>query len=48
MLTEEEKAQAYREMTDSTRYLVRAMRGNDWRDLRIKPDRETHPLDAFD
>jgi hypothetical protein len=44
MLTEEQRAGAYREMTDSTRRLVRATRDNARREQRVKPDSETHPL----
>jgi len=40
-------ADAYREMTDSSRHLLR-VRCNDPKEHRLKPDRETHPAAAFD
>ena len=48
MLTEEQRAGAYREMTDSTRHLVRWTRDNVRQQQRVKPDPETHPLAMFD
>ena len=48
MLTEEQAAGAYREMTDSTRDLVRWTRdkAQDWQ--RVKPAPETNPLADLD
>jgi hypothetical protein len=48
MLTEEQAADAYREMTDSTRHLVRWTRDNLRQERRIKPDEETHALAELD
>jgi hypothetical protein len=38
----------YREMTDSTRHLVRWTRDNARQDQRVKPDPETNPLAELD
>jgi hypothetical protein len=48
MLTEEQRAGAYREMTDSTRHLVRCTRADARQEQRIKPDPGTHPLAKLD
>jgi hypothetical protein len=48
MLTEEQRADAYREMTDSTRHLVRWTRDNARQEQRVKPDPETNPLAELD
>lgn len=48
MLTEEQRVDAYREMTDSTRHLVRWTRDNPQRQQRVKPDPETNPLAELD
>jgi hypothetical protein len=48
MLTEEDRADAYREMTDGSRRLVRATRDSARQRQRVKPDLETHPDAAFD
>lgn len=48
MLTEEDRADAYRQMTDSTRHLLRVARDNDWQNHRVKPDPETNPLAELD
>lgn len=48
MLTEEQRADAYREMTDSTRHLVRWTRDNPQRQQRVKPDPETNTLAELD
>lgn len=47
MLTEEQAAEAYREMTDSTRDLLR-VRHDARRECRIKPDPEVNPLAELD
>ena len=47
MLTEEDSADAYREMTHSTRHLVQ-VRNNAREEHRVKPDAETHPLAELD
>lgn len=43
----EDIADAYSEMTDSTRHLLR-VRNDDRKEHRVKPDPETHPLAEFD
>ena len=48
MRTEEQRADAYREMTDSTRHLVRWTRDNVPQERRVKPDPETHPEAELD
>jgi len=48
MLTEEQRVDTYREMTDSTRHLVRWTRDNPQRQQRVKPDPETNPLAELD
>lgn len=48
MLTEEEAADLYREMTDSTRVLGGWTRDNARRANRVKPDVEGHPLAGLD
>jgi hypothetical protein len=48
MLTEEQRADAYREMTDGTRHLVRVTRDNARQWQRVKPDSEVHPLARLD
>jgi hypothetical protein len=48
MLTEDQIASAYREMTDSTRHLVRWTQVNGLRQERVKPDPETNPLADLD
>jgi len=48
MLTEEQAADAYREVTDNTRHLVRWTCDNARREQRVKPDPETHPLAQLD
>jgi hypothetical protein len=47
-ITEEQRADAYREMTDSTRHLVRGTRDNARREQRVKPDPESHPVAELD
>ena len=44
MITEEQRADAYRAVTDSTRDLVRWTRNNPRQAERVKSDPETHPL----
>jgi hypothetical protein len=48
MLTEEDRADAYRQMTDSTRHLLRVARDDARQWQRVKPDPEVHPLAGFD
>ena len=48
MLMEEDSADAYREMTDSTRHLVWATRDNGRQWQRVKPDEETNSLADLD
>jgi hypothetical protein len=48
MLTQEQAAGAYKEMTDSTRNLVRWTRDNARQWQRTKPDPETNPLADLD
>lgn len=48
MLTEEDRSDAYREATDSTRHLVRWTRDNARQWQRVKPDPETNPLADLD
>jgi len=48
MLTEEQAANAYEEMTDGCRPLVRLTSDHARLWQRIKPDEETNPLAGFD
>jgi hypothetical protein len=48
MLTEEQRADAYREVTDSTRHLVRLTRNNARQEQRLKPDLEDNRLAEVD
>jgi hypothetical protein len=48
MLAEVQSADAYREMTDSTRDLVRWTRDKARQWQRVKPDEELHPLAELD
>jgi hypothetical protein len=48
MLTEQQAADAYREMTDSTRDLVRWAGEEPRQRQRVKPDPETNPLADLD
>jgi hypothetical protein len=48
MLTEEQRADVYREMTDSTRLLVRWTQDDVRQGRRVKPDPESNPLAELD
>jgi hypothetical protein len=47
-ITEEQRADTYRDMTDSTRHLVRWTRDNVRHEEQVKPDEETHLLAELD